>query len=436
MESPFLARIRAAADGAASSSTPVDDGNQPTQREHELIAYMQQQMQQQLQLQQQHTAQQIHQLQQQLSAERQASPPPGAADAAGLAASIGSAIAAASTLQPLPTFDGAGSTAGIAAHSCLQRVELAFEARSQAVAGAPLSDAQKISSAASALSGSAHTWYATLPARPQEWASFRTQLLAHFQPASALRIIESRLHALAAATAKISERGSTQQLQQYTAQFTLLANQIPLKMMAERARVMLYASGLPQRLRKTVLEDDDSALAADRTLALQDIVNKILKRSATHEMSYQPASGAPRPSADAMDVSALIAEQFGLSRAAADAVLEGLPEYDTDSPAARPASSLQQQVHELTTQLAAMSSGRGQRPARSSKLEGIPQKLLDDRYAAGLCKHCGEQFFENGKGLRGHHAGNCGRGANKSLSAKEGLERARKAQPDFRTARS
>jgi hypothetical protein len=375
------------------------------------------------------------QLQAQLAAAAPAVAAPAAApalDANAIATAIGRAVAAASTLQPLPLFDGAGNASGIAAYSWLQQVELAFEARTRAI-GVSVGDAECVSSAGSALRAGAQAWYSSLATRPTTWVAFKESLLSRFQPASSRRLIESRLEALVENISKTRDRLNTQGLEKYTQQFQLLANQIPADMMIERAKVLLYAKGLPLRLREFALGEEDKAYGTASPLQLNAIVDKILKRSATRDTAL--GGTASSNSHDAMDVSAveLCSQAFEISAAEAADYLEGgegWAAHDTSSSAPQgrhstSTSSLEQQVNALQLQLAAM----GRRSVAPPVRNDVPKELAEARKAAGLCIRCGVTKYEAGG--KGHNSRTCKLPMDKSTSAAAGAKRAGLSAPLF-----
>ena len=393
-----------------------------------------------------------HHLQQQISslAEQRQHPPSSSSSlppsTEAMTVAIARALAANSPLA-LPLFDGSGNTSGIAAHSWLRQAERAFEER-ESIAG-PLSDGRRIGAASIALRGAAETWYSSLPQRPTTWDAFKRALTSRFQPASARLLIEGRLQTLVDATSKIRERLNTQGLERYTAQFQQLANQIPSEMMLERTKVLLYAKGLPARMRELVMQAEESAHESGKPLELNTMADKILKRAAARETasgSNSVQSAGSHTDGDAMDVSAvdLCCRAFGLSAAEAERYLEdseGWASHDTSSSnAARQpsgsssytpqsagrdedaqqqlAASLTRQVNALQVQLAALSRRTISPPVKRD----VPELLATERRTAGLCIRCGVAKYEAGG--RGHNSRTCQAPVDTSTSAAVGARKA------------
>jgi hypothetical protein len=431
MQSPYRA------DSSSSSSGPPN-----------LEVYSKEQLYNFIQAAEQRAAQSARELTQlQLHSQLQAAAPPVAVVAAAPAASdplalaIGRALAAASTLQPLPLFDGAGNASGVAAYSWLQQVELAFEARAQAV-GADIGDRECIGAASSALRGGAQTWYSSLAKRPGTWSDFKKLLLDRFQPASAHRLIERQLRLFVAGALKVGERFTTKGLENYTAQFTLLAGQLPAAALPELQKIKLYADALPTRLRELVYQEEDRALEDGKTMELNAIVNKILRRSAARETAAGPGSAH---SSDAMDISALeqCAQTFGISAIDAAAYLEpseGWASYETSgqraaasSPSSGHQSSVhvlsqaanEQRMHALEMQLAAL----GRRSVAPPVKRDVPDPLAAERKAAGLCIRCGVAKYEAGG--RGHNSRTCQAPVDKTTGVAAGAKKAGLGAPLF-----
>jgi hypothetical protein len=402
---------------------------------------------QQLALMVQQMAQAMSGLQQQLQALQQApplhasspSPPPGET-AAGMADAIGRAIAAAQPLA-LPLFDGAGNTSGIAAHAWLRQVERAFVERQASAGQSALSDARCIAAAAAALRGAAEAWYSALPLPPTTWDAWKAALLSRFQPANARLLIEGKLHALVEATAKFRERLNANGLDRYTAQFQQLAGQVPAEMMTERAKVLLYARGLPQRMRELVAQEEEQSFDSKKPMELNAIAAKILKRAAIRETASSSAgppasasSGSNAGADDAMDLSAieLCRRAFELSAAEARDYLEpaeGWAPHDTTpagsgsscGPSSARTSELEQQVHALQAQLAALGPV-GRRSVQPVVKKEVPEQLAADRRAAGLCIRCGVAKYEAGG--KGHNSRTCKLPCDLSTPASIGAKRA------------
>jgi hypothetical protein len=378
----------------------------------------------------QHMAQVMQSMQQQLQALQQSasspassSPPPGEATG-GIAEAIGRALATATPLT-LPLFDGAGNTSGIAAHAWLRQVERVFVERQASAGQSVLSDARCIAAAAAALRGAAEAWYSALPLPPTTWDAWKATLLSRFQPANARLLIEGKLQALVEATAKFRERLNASGLDRYTAQFQQLAGQVPAEMMTERAKVLLYARGLPQRMRELVAQEEEQSFDSKKPMELNAIAAKILKRAAIRETASSSAGPSASPSSgsnagtDAMDLSAveLCRRAFELSADEARDYLEpaeGWAPHDTTpagpgsfySPSSTTANEavLLQQVNMLQAQLAALGSA-GRRSVQPVVKKEVPEQLAADRRAAGLCIRCGVAKYEAGG--KGHNSRTC-----------------------------
>jgi hypothetical protein len=391
----------------------------------------------------QQMAQAMQLMQQQLQALTQrpsaaASPPP--PGEAGIAEAIGRALAAAAPLN-LPLFDGAGNTSGIAAHAWLRQVERAFAERLATAGQTALSDGRCIAAASAALRGAAEAWYSALPQPPATWTAWKAALLSRFQPANARLLIEGKLQALVEATAKFRERLNANGLDRYTAQFQQLAGQVPEEMMTERAKVLLYARGLPQRMRELVAQEEEQAFDSKKPMELNAIAAKILKRAAIRETAASSAGSShtlgtgSSPSTDAMDLSAaeLCRRAFDLSAAEARDYLEpaeGWAPHDT-SPSYGPSSvgagesgpafALQQQVNALQAQLAALGSA-GRRSVQPVVKKEVPEQLAADRRAAGLCIRCGVAKYEAGG--KGHNSRTCKLPSDTTTPASVGAKKA------------
>lgn len=380
--------------------------------------------------------QELRQLQLQVQLAAAASPPSLSPEA--IATAFSKALAAQAPFD-LPLFDGSGSTSGLAAYSWIQQVERAFEER-VSIAGT-LEDSRRIHAAAKSLRGGASTWYASLSPMPTAWSGFKSELLNRFQPASALRLIESQLELLVDRVSKFRERLNTQGLERYTQNFQLLANQIPSDRMLERTKVLLFSKALPTRLRELVLVEDEKAATDSSSkdkFTLNIIVDKILRRSATRETASgtAPESGRSTPS-EAMDLSAvtMCSQSFGVSMEEASGYfesVEGWVPHDTSSagssgsaphnpsstPVAASQASLVQQVNALQAQLAAMSRRTVSPPIKKE----VPEQLAADRRAAGLCVRCGVAKYEPGG--RGHNSRTCQSPPDKTTSAAVGAKKA------------
>jgi hypothetical protein len=468
MQSPF----RPVGDGSSSPAAASLPPNLDSFTKEQLYRFAQQQLQEA----EQRAALQAQQLQQLQFQAQLASAAPGAAsplpavDAASLGAALAQALAANSPIH-LPTFDGSGNAAGLAAHSWLQQVERAFEEREQ-IAGS-LADSRRLAAASVALRGGADTWYASLAQRPTTWAAFKGGLLARFQPASALRLIESQLRTLVERTAKLRDRLNTRGIERYTQQFQLLANQLPATMMLERSKVMLYSEALPTRLRELVITEDEKALqnpGALPGLQLNLIVDKILQRAVTRETAAGSAAGyssSSRSTSDDMDLSAIerCCRMFGVSAMEAQLYLEpseGWAARDTDAPessspptradhhppgGSRSTASVSTSAdlaQLLQATLAAMGhSGRGpsggsgssgaasstRRQVPASVHHEVPAHLVQERRDAGLCVKCGVHKYEPGG--NGHNSRTCKTPADKTTGAAEGKRRAGLSQSLF-----
>ena len=345
------------------------------------------------------------------------------------------ALAAAAPLL-LPPFDGAGNTSGVAAQAWIRQVERAFAQR-RSEAG-HLTEERALTAVGAVLRGEADNWYASLSPAPTTWDGFKAALLKRFQPANAAIIHERQIKKFVALQVSARERHTTQSLEKYTALFQQQASMIPSNMMDARTRLLLYADGLPKESRKITQRADEDFLESGTPIVLNNVIDKVLKRSAQNEAVG--AHAAPR--GDSMDLSIveLCERNFGLSTAEALAYTdkqEGWPEYDTDLPTSGgsqgPSSvslaDLQRQLAATQLQLSALSRDR-QSPAVK---KAVPQELVDAREAAGLCIKCGVEPYS--RGGNGHNARTCKQPADLTTYPKGAPKQAAPKKPVFRDAR-
>jgi hypothetical protein len=435
MQSPYRP------DGSSSSSEPPNLDGYTKEQLYSFIRSAEQRAGQ--------TEQQLHQLQQQQFTAQITAAAAAVAPAvlvaeppAGLAQQLAQALASAAPLT-LPLFNGAGNASGLAAHSWLQQVERAFEER-VLVAG-PLGDGRRIHAAGVALRGGADIWYSSLAQRPTTWAGFRSALLARFQPAGALLLIEAQLDALSAAAAKMSSRLNTQGLTRYTTEFQQLANQIPAGVMLERTKIMIYRKGLPMRLQEIILLEDEKANQSGQPMELNKIADRLLQRAATRESASGASGGSSHHSSDAMDISALdlCCQTFGVSAVDAAQYLEpseGWASHETSGQRAAPASSSsghqlgvhalsqaasEQRIHALEMQLAAL----GRRSVAPPVKRDVPDQLAAERKTAGLCIRCGVAKYEAGG--KGHNSRTCQAPVDKTTGVAVGAKKAGIGAPLF-----
>jgi hypothetical protein len=363
-----------------------------------------------------------------------------------LSASLGLAIVAASSLPPIPTFDGSGDTSGLAAFAWLQQFELAFDARAKAI-GMVVPDGQRVAAAFGAMRGHASTWLTSLQSTPADWSSFKKALLERFQPAGAYRIIEAKLESLVDSAMKIRERLNSEGVQHYTQKFVQLANQVPASDMLDRTKILNYAKGLPARLREFVYQQDEKARSPGSTaLSLHSIVDLVGRRAATRELAFDHNHGGNAArSSDAMDLSAtaLCSQVFGVSQMEAQQYLspaEGWAPFDTNGSASGASSSTSSNGYgsptpaggaatgsnDLLQQLVAMQKQLNAVMSRTTISPPVKREISDalakERREGGLCIKCGVTKYEPGG--KGHNSRTCKLPVDKTTSVAEGMRKA------------
>ena len=332
----------------------MDAQQQQLQQQLQQLAQQQQAAQQQQQQQQAFIAQlqqQLAQAQQQQAAAATPRPPP-------------------PRIAPAPIFKGAASVLD----GWLR--EMRQQCAYYQIAG----DAEKIRFFSAQLRDAALDWWdsldaATKAAHSASLAEFETALRARFQPVNNARLARRQLDEL--------QQGARQSIHDYISAFRRLLT--PLSDMSEADRVHAFARGLRQELQARLIEHDPSTLDAAISLAAR-------LGSLSQFAAASHSSGAAARS-DAMDLSNL--ELHGI---------EGLEESPAGEDAEQGASDvvtlsrselnalLQQQHKQLLAVLQKQrSSQKGKRRGGgSSKVPGLTQEQVRERYAKGQCFVCGE----------------------------------------------
>jgi hypothetical protein len=389
---------------------------------YHLLAQQQAQMQQQAQL--------LQMMQHQMQA-----PPPGAG------AQLQLQTLALASLAPLEPYHGTANATDNRTRQWLAQVEHHCLVRENALNLSPLQgDGQRVATARNALKDGALAWYMALAIKPTTWEEFGSALLKRYGSLATPQVLVQQLFTYAQQSARVKDKLNDVGLARHATEFQLLANQIPASDMTDMTKRQLFIQGLPPRAAEFALEDG----VKEAPLPLHELCDRVVARAQHKAYATGTTAAAPRRDhGNHMDVDAisLAAMQFGVSYEDAARYVEpaeGWAPHDTET-APPPVAGAGTLDVETVAKLCAMyksgrfapsngsstSSSGGPSSRRNVPFDvkkNIPEALVKERMAAGLCVKCGTTKYS--AGAHGHNSRTCKLPSDTKTSAADGKKKA------------